>query len=66
MTKMKKKKKTRVLRVYKYRYLLRDDLLWHSKEFTSRLSAEINVWIMKHIERLDIVNEHFVLEEVEL
>lgn len=66
MTKMKKKKKTRVIRVYKYRYLLRDDLLWYSKEFTSRLSAEINVWIMKHLERLDIVNEHFVLEEVEI
>ena len=66
MTKMKKKKKTRVLRVYKYRYLLRDDLLWYSKEFTSRLSAEINVWIMKHIERLDIANEQFILEEVEI
>lgn len=63
---MKKKKKTRVLRVYKYRYLLRDDLLWYSKEFTSRLSAEINVWIMKHLERLDIIYERFVLEEVEL
>ena len=63
---MKKKKKKRVLRVYKYRYMLRDDLLWYSKEFTSRLSAEINVWIMKHLERLDIINERFVLEEVEL
>ena len=63
---MKKKKKTRVLRVYKYHYMLRDDLLWYSKEFTSRLSAEINVWIMKHLEKLDIVNEHFVLEEVEI
>ena len=66
MTKMKKKKKTRVLRVYKYYYMLRDDLLLYSKEFTSRLSAEINVWIMKHLERLDIINERFVLEEVEL
>ena len=66
MTKMKKKKKTRVLRVYKYHYMLRDDLLLYSKEFTSRLSAEINVWIMKHLERLDIINERFVLEEVEL
>ena len=64
MTKMKKKKKTRVLRVYKYHYMLRDDLLWYSKEFTSRLSAEINVWIMKHLERLDIIDERFVLEEV--
>ena len=63
---MKKKKKTRVLRVYKYRYLLSDDLLWYSKEFTSRLSAEINVWIMKHLERLDIIYERFVLEEVVL
>lgn len=63
---MKKKKKTRVIRVYKYHYMLRDDLLWYSKEFTSRLSAEINVWIMKHLERLDIINERFVLEEVEL
>ena len=63
---MKKKKKTRVLRVYKYYYMLRDDLLLYSKEFTSRLSAEINVWIMKHLERLDIINERFVLEEVEL
>ena len=61
---MKKKKKTRVLRVYKYRYMLRDDLLWYSKEFTSRLSAEINVWLMKHLERLDIIDERFVLEEV--
>ena len=52
--------------MYKYRYLLKDDLLWYSKEFTSRLSAEINVWIMKHLERLDIVNEHFVLEEIEI
>ena len=66
MTKMKKKKKTRVLRVYKYHYMLRDDLLWYSKEFTSRLSAEINVWIMKHLERLDIIYERFVLEEVVL
>ena len=63
---MKKKKKTRVLRVYKYRYMLRGDLLWYSKEFASRLSAEINVWIMKHLERLDIIDERFVLEEVEL
>lgn len=63
---MKKKKKTRVLRVYKYHYMLRDDLLLYSKEFTSRLSAEINVWIMKHLERLDIIYERFVLEEVEL
>lgn len=63
---MKKKKKTRVLRVYKYHYMLRDNLLWYSKEFTSRLSAEINVWIMKHLERLDIINERFVLEEVVL
>lgn len=63
---MKKKKKTRVLRVYKYHYMLRDDLLLYSKEFTSRLSAEINVWIMKNLERLDIINERFVLEEVEL
>lgn len=63
---MKKNKKTRVLRVYKYRYLLSDDLLWYSKEFTSRLSAEINVWIMKHLERLDIVNEQFILEEIEI
>ena len=52
--------------MYKYHYMLRDDLLWYSKEFTSRLSAEINVWIMKHLEKLDIVNEHFVLEEVEI
>lgn len=52
--------------MYKYRYLLSDDLLWYSKEFTSRLSAEINVWIMKHLERLDIIDERFVLEEVEL
>ena len=66
MTKMKKKKKTRVIRVYKYHYMLRDDLLWYSKEFTSRLSAEINVWIMKHLERLDIIDERFVLEEVVL
>lgn len=63
---MKKKKKTRIHRVYKYHYMLRDDLLWYSKEFTSRLSAEINVWIMKHLERLDIIYERFVLEEVEL
>lgn len=63
---MKKKKKTRVLRVYKYRYMLRGKFNWQTKEFTSRLSAEINVWIMKHLERLDIVNERFVLEEVEL
>ena len=32
--------------------------------FQSR--AKINVWIMKHLERLDIINERFVLKEVEL
>lgn len=52
--------------MYKYHYMLRDDLLLYSKEFTSRLSAELNVWIMKHLERLDIIYERFVLEEVEL
>ena len=31
-----------------------------------RSQAEINVWIMKHLERLDVINERFVLEEVEL
>ena len=63
---MKKKKKTRTLRVYKYRYMLRGELNWQTKEFASRFSAEINVWIMKHLERLDITNEQFILEEVEL
>ena len=63
---MKKKKKTRVIRVYKYRYILRGESNWRAKEFTSRFSAEINVWIMKHLERLDIINERFVLKEVEL
>ena len=52
--------------MYKYRYMLRGELNWQTKEFASRFSAEINVWIMKHLERLDIANEQFILEEVEL
>ncbi len=46
--------------------MLRGELNWQTKEFASRFSAEINVWIMKHLERLDITNEQFILEEVEL